>query len=104
LGPNPVQQKVVEFYDRFTQATARQGVIRPPHQTQHEFAAEIARHWQPQLAAAGLPTFPAEITRHFYDVRFGDRVLPPETLTQIERQLESFTQAIASPAPAPKPS
>lgn len=102
LGPNPVQQRVVEFYDRFTQATARQGVVRPDHQTQQEFAQAIADRWQPQLTAAGLPTFPAEITRHFYDVRFGDRVLPPETLTHIERQLESFTQAIASPAPVAK--
>jgi len=100
LGTNPVQTRVVEFYDRFVQATARQGMLRPPHQTQREFAHAVTDRWQSQLAAAGLPSFPGEITRCFYDVRFGDQALSPETLQQLERQLTIFTQAIGQPGPS----
>lgn len=66
----------VEFYDRLVELMKAQGVVRPAFQTPMEFAA-----------ATGFGDVVA-ITKHYNDVRFGDKRLTGEETAEIAEMLD----------------
>lgn len=87
--------QLIAFYERFVTLMGSQGLRRLDNQTQQEFANEAAMTLHPHLQSAGLTNGPAEISDLFYQVRFGDRVLPEvdvrrvdELISHLERTLQ----------------
>lgn len=94
------QQKyrIVEFYERFIKLLNRHGLNRGPSQTQSEFADLVSRTYASELSSAGIDGFPNEISRLFYQVRFGEQTLSPPEARRVEDLLARFSQALANHA------
>ena len=88
-------QRIVEFYERFARLMQSLNLQRQEAQTQHEFAQQAASVLKPRLELAGLTRGPAEIADLFYQVRFGDRELPPDASRRIDDLLNGMEQALS---------
>jgi hypothetical protein len=86
----------VAFYARLLAVLARRCRLRPQTgQTPHEFG-EAARRLLEQLpATAALADIPVQVVDRFYQVRFGDRVLPEAEHRDIDDRLNRLDQALA---------
>ena len=84
----------VAFYRRLERILARQGLTRPPHQTQREFALQAGA----RLAKCGLleplPALPLGIVEAFYRVRFGGEPLDRSQATTVEEALDRLARAV----------
>ncbi|WP_250846917.1 DUF3488 and transglutaminase-like domain-containing protein [Aquisphaera insulae] len=77
------------FYRRLTQLLAEYELERTPAETQGEFALRASRFLAGLGAGAqAMAAVPGRIVEAFYRVRFGSRELTPETLTELEGQLD----------------
>ena len=65
----------VEFYRRFEALLARRGLVRPPSQTQREFAARAGRELAQRTGDERLAVLPVQVAEAFYRVRFGGATL-----------------------------
>jgi protein-glutamine gamma-glutamyltransferase len=86
----------VEFYEHFRRVCERQGLVRPPGQTQREYAGDVSRRLEPLLAGAGLGGFPAQLVELFYRVRFGEEPLDRQSALEIERRLGALEEALGA--------
>jgi hypothetical protein len=77
----------VPFFDRFSAILRRQGLVQRPAQTAQEFVEASLLTLQPKLLAHGLQTWPEELVRKFYLVRFGEAELPASELAELDRRL-----------------
>ena len=66
----------VEFYQRMQQILAGKGMVRLPHQTPLEFAYSL-----------GIPEV-VRVTEKYNQVRFGDRGLERDEITDLDRWIE----------------
>jgi len=83
------------FYRRLAQLLADYDLERSPAETQNEFARRAFRF----LSGRGtdiqdVAESPQKIVDAFYQVRFGHQDLPPETLAELERRLDSLEAAL----------
>jgi hypothetical protein len=68
--------RIIEFYERMTQALAKQGIKREPQQTPQEFAVALA---MPEAV---------RITEAYNRVRFGEEELSSSETAEIENWLQ----------------
>lgn len=94
FGRNDPARRVVSFYEHFNDLVEKRGLVRQPHQTQREFAREVATTLNGQLRDQALDQFPVEVADLFYRVRFGDAELSATDLAGIERRLEEFAESL----------
>lgn len=85
----------IEFYERFKKLCAATGLVRPPGQTQREFAVTVHSSWNQTLSHSGLEEFPARLVESFYRVRFGQSRLNPTQAEEIDGQLSRLEQALS---------
>ena len=78
----------IASYRRFESMMARQGLVRAPAQTQHEFAAAVGTRLASLTGESRLAALPAVIADAFYRVRFGQ--MPLDNL-----QTQAVEQALA---------
>ena len=88
------QRMVVEFYERFREICAAQGLERHPEQTQLEFAQIARDHFASRLQSAGLSDFPHQLASTFYDIRFGRRKVADAQLAGIRTGLKDMEQCL----------
>jgi transglutaminase-like putative cysteine protease len=77
----------IEFYERFATIMARNGLRRQRHQTPLEFAAACQLRLNELLTKNGLETFPDDLVRLFYRVRYGKNPISDPERTVIEDSL-----------------
>ena len=77
----------IAFYRRFEGLMARQGLLRAPAQTQHEFAAAAGKRLVSLTGDGRLATLPALIADAFYCVRFGRMPLDNLQTQAVEQAL-----------------
>jgi protein-glutamine gamma-glutamyltransferase len=77
------------FYRRLVQLLADYDLERTPAETQNEFALRASRFLTGQPAQIqAVAEVPQKIVEAFYRVRFGHRELDPDTLKQLEENLD----------------
>ncbi len=106
----------VPFYERFCAILARSGIVRAPTQTQREFAAMLRADGKPHGSPTGTgrlsgttlqrsvqqdgprqdSNFPEEITKAFYQVRFGSQPLPAGELRELHASLDRWEQSFSN--------
>jgi hypothetical protein len=89
---NPIRRRgrrgvEIAFYRRFERLMARQGLVRAPAQTQHEFAAAVGSHLAALAGERRLALLPAAIADAFYRVRFGRTPLDNLQTQAVEQAL-----------------
>jgi transglutaminase-like putative cysteine protease len=84
----------IEFYERFATIMARNGMRRQRHQTPLEFAAACQLRLNELLTENGLETFPDDLVRLFYRVRYGQNPLSDPERTTIEDSLVRFSTTL----------
>ena len=77
----------IAFYRRFESLMARQGLVRAPAQTQHEFAAAAGMRLASQTGESRLAALPAVVADAFYRVRFGRTPLDNLQTQAVEQAL-----------------
>jgi hypothetical protein len=77
----------IAFYRRFEGLMARQGLVRAPAQTQHEFAAAAGTRLASLTGEGRLAAVPAVIADAFYRVRFGRTPLDNLQTQAVEQAL-----------------
>jgi protein-glutamine gamma-glutamyltransferase len=77
------------FYRRLAQMLADYDLERTPAETQNEFALRASRFLTGQPAPIqAVAEVPQKIVEAFYRVRFGHRDLDPDTLKELEENLD----------------
>jgi transglutaminase-like putative cysteine protease len=99
-----IEQRRVEFYERFVRLMQACDLQRDEAQTQQEFASVAESTLRLSLQPAGVAAGPAEISDLFYRVRFGDEVLPDSVATRIDEVLRTMEQALEQLAHSKGPS
>ncbi|MAG92436.1 MAG: hypothetical protein CMJ48_01615 [Planctomycetaceae bacterium] len=84
----------VAFYERFRTLVAEHGLVREAAQTQREFALTVQGRLKPLLWESKLADFPLEISRLFYDVRFGAAQLPAVEMARLNERLKAFAECL----------
>ncbi len=84
----------VEFYEQFAAIMARNGMRRQRHQTPLEFAASCQTRLNELLTKNGLETFPDDLVRLFYRVRYGKNPLSDPERMAIEGLLVRFSTTL----------
>lgn len=84
-GPFGIYPSPVKFYRRMLELLARQGFVKAPGDTPMEFARQVHRQ-----GGAGYDALPV-ITRYYYQVRFGSRVLSPPEAKEVARTLKALS-------------
>ena len=79
---------------------SRQGLHRPPSQTQQEFALAIGGHFAETPPLSRLSGWPRRIVEAFYRVRFGGRKLDSMHQQSIEEALTELDEALQQQAAA----
>jgi hypothetical protein len=92
------RRRVIEFYERFVRLMRERGLQRGQTQTQHEFAQQVASAFSPELREGDLQETPDQISRLFYQVRFGDQELSAGELDNMESMLTKLEYALSSDA------
>ena len=79
----------IRFYRRLAQMLADYDLERTPAETQNEFALRASRFLTGQPAQIqAVAEVPRKIVEAFYRVRFGHRDLDPDTLKELEQDLD----------------
>lgn len=87
---------VVAFYEQFQALVGIAGFFPRIDQTQLEFARQVEQGLAGRKAPAVLLHFPGELAELFYHVRFGDRLMQPVEIAEVEhrlKQLKAFLKA-----------
>ncbi|MCA9049101.1 MAG: DUF3488 domain-containing protein [Planctomycetaceae bacterium] len=87
------QLSVVRFYEQFRTVCRRYGLDFPPNQTAGENAAQAVRYFDTQLRDDDR-RLPLRIADAFNQVRFGNIVLPEETVTVLKADLYRFSRLL----------
>jgi hypothetical protein len=77
----------IAFYRRFESLMARQGLVRAPAQTQHEFAAAAGSRLASLTGESRLAALPTVVADAFYRVRFGQAPLDNLQTQAVEQAL-----------------
>ena len=83
------------FYDRLTEILKSRDLVRPPHQTQREFAEMSLSHFEDHDDRTFIEQVVKETTDKFYQVRFGDQELTQTESERISSNLNSLKQILA---------
>lgn len=84
----------IEFYERFIAILARNGLHRQSHQTPLEFAAVARARLNERLAGNELDSFPDDLVRLFYRVRYGQNPLTSQERTTVEELLANLSNTL----------
>lgn len=87
------RRRQVEFYERFLALCERRHLIKQPAQTPREFAGQVTLTWNDLLSAEGFARLPSKIVERFYDIRFGEKILPDDEEQQLSQALAQLEQA-----------
>jgi transglutaminase-like putative cysteine protease len=91
----------IEFYRRFENLLARQGLIRAPAQTQREFAAAAGARLAAVTGENRVAALPAVVAEAFYHVRFGRAPLDNLQTQAVEQALQELLKIGKSSAGRP---
>lgn len=80
----------VEFYRRFEQLLARQGMIRPESQTPREFALAAGARLAQQSGRGELALLSLQVVEAFYRIRFGRQPLDNPGAQAVEHALREL--------------
>ncbi len=84
-------QPEVAFFLRLVRMLSRTGLERAPAETQREFARRASTFLtQRPTNRDGLATVPEQVVDAYYRVRFGQRPLPPETVSWLDQRLDDL--------------
>ncbi len=87
------------FYRRLAHLLAEYDLKRSPAETQGEFAHRAFRFLNGRgEGGQEVAALPERVVQAFYQVRFGDRDLSPETLEDLERSLDLLEARLGEPA------
>jgi transglutaminase-like putative cysteine protease len=86
-APGGRRRVEVEFYRRFENLVARRGMVRPPGQTQREFAAAVGNRLAEAVGPCPLASLPELIAEAYYRVRFGRQGLDNSQAQAVEHAL-----------------
>ncbi|AMV38517.1 DUF3488 and DUF4129 domain-containing transglutaminase family protein [Planctomyces sp. SH-PL62] len=87
------------FYRRLAHLLADYDLRRAPAETQGEFAHRAFRFLNGRGdGGQQVAALPEKVVEAFYQVRFGDRDLSPETLADLEKSLDQLEARLAEPA------
>lgn len=84
----------VEFYARLEALLARHGLVRPPGQTQLEFAAAAGTRLAVATGQPRLAPLPGRVVEAFYHVRFGRLPLDRPQTQAVEHALEELAASL----------
>jgi hypothetical protein len=84
----------LEMYRRLEAALARQGLVRHPAQTAHEFATVAGGHLAESVQHHRVSHLPRRIVESFYRVRFGHRPLDNLEANAVEQALADLETAL----------
>ena len=86
------------FYRRLAQLLAEYELVRSPAETHNEFAHRAYRFLSGQgTRTHDVAALPQQVVDAFYEVRFGHRDLPPETLAELEACLDAIQAKLGTP-------
>lgn len=84
----------IAFYERFQKLLASKGLIRKQTETQQEFSHHVKVDLKQELTQAQLTEYPEEISRLYYQVRYGNHPLEPEQSAEIDQKLTTLESAL----------
>ncbi len=84
----------IAFYERFQKLLASKGLIRKQTETQQEFSHHVKVDLKQELTQAQLSEYPEEISRLYYQVRYGNHPLEPEQSAEIDQKLTTLESAL----------
>jgi hypothetical protein len=84
----------VPFYDRFASIVNRLGLRREDDQTQLEFAQQTQRRLAASLHLPATAQLPEEITKRYYQVRFGNHPVSAEESAALDHRLDALEEAL----------
>jgi len=88
--------QTVAFYERFREILARSGHQRRDSQTPREFAADLDQQLRSHQFPDRIAHVPQALTRAFYQVRFGQHVLPTNQLSELSTSLDQFERSLSN--------
>lgn len=95
--PDPARV-IVAFYEQFQTLMHAAGLAPRLDQTQREFARHVEQSFAAHLATSGLQSFPTDLAELFYRVRFGDGLLQPTELIEVEQRLAQLAKIVGMAA------
>lgn len=99
LGTHDLKERVsqtVSFYQRFQQICEQLGLAQQQGQTAREFALKVTEVVREFTTNEELLAVPEQITRAFYDVRFGNYVLAAPELGSLDVSLDELEARLLS--------
>ncbi len=88
--------QTVAFYERFREILARSGHQRGDSQTPREFAVDLDQQLRSHRFSDRIAHIPQALTQAFYQVRFGQHVLPTNQLSELNTSLDQFEQSLSN--------
>ena len=86
----------VAFYEQLEALLARYGIRRSGHETQREFATDVAGRLLSMPLTQHIASLPGRIVEVFYGVRFGNRDLEATDSQQMEHAISELRHALAA--------
>jgi len=96
-GRHASEPPVLEMYRRLEATLARQGLVRHPAQTAHEFAVAAGGDLAEHIEHRRVAHLPRRIVDVFHRVRFGGRTLDNLEAEAVEHALAELERALARP-------
>jgi hypothetical protein len=94
-GRHGHEPPVLEMYRRLEVTLARQGLVRHPAQTAHEFAVAAGGDLAEHIEHRRVAHLPRRIVDAFHRVRFGGRTLDNLEAEAVEHALAELERALA---------
>lgn len=99
FGTTDLEERVLQtirFYVRFRDICEQLGLVQRVGQTAGEFAICVHAAIREVTSSETLLAVPGDVTRSFYDVRFGNRVLATTELSQLDSNLRELEELLIS--------
>ncbi|GAB4144786.1 MAG: transglutaminaseTgpA domain-containing protein [Planctomycetaceae bacterium] len=90
-------QVFVEFYERFRDICAQQGLVRKSAETEREFVQSVSRTFRKRSSKQEFQEFLNRVPEVFYSVRFGHQNLTDHEYEQLQNQLTAFEKSLSHP-------
>lgn len=85
----------IAFYERFQKLLEKKGIIRKRAETQQEFSSHVKTDLRRELEQAQLNEYPDEITRLYYQVRYGHHPLAAEETSNMNQKLAALESVLS---------
>lgn len=84
----------IDFYERLTRILKQHGFSRGKTQTPLEFALDLQAQLADRVPDPELRQVPVRVVRRFYDVRFGEELVPIDEVESMNSLLAHFADAL----------